>query len=78
MSDGDCPSCSTRNEANGWKVAIVVANVALGLLITISIINLRSTRCIERTVARHVGEHSGILIQIKNNSDRISRIEAKR
>jgi len=66
-----------KREADGWKVAIVLGETLLGVLVTVSILQYNSSACIEDslqkieiTLAQHLGEHMGI-------SDRITKLEAQ-
>lgn len=74
MSDAICPS---EKEVNGWKIAMVLANTLLIILVAISTAHYNSSSCIEDslqaiqvTFAEHLGEHKGI-------TDRIEKLEAK-
>ena len=69
--------CPTKREANGWKIAIVLAEVLLGALVTFSILQHYSSGCIRKSLhsidvkfAEHRGEHKGIAV-------RIERLEAR-
>ena len=71
------PVCQTSRDSMGWKVAILLGELLLGSLVTISFLDYQSTACIEDslkdiqvTFAKHLGEHEGIV-------DRINKLEAK-
>jgi len=74
MSDMVCPS---KREFTGWKIAVVLGELLLGLLVSISLLQYNSSACIEDsvqkieiTLAQHLGEHKGI-------TDRIVKLEVK-
>ena len=69
--------CPTKREANGWKIAIVLAEVLLSFLVAFSFLQYNASDCIQKslhsievTFAKHLGEHEGI-------ADRIDRLEAR-
>ena len=64
-------------DANGWKLAIILGDAMIGLLVGITLLEYNSTSCIEDSLneiqvsfAEHMGEHKGI-------TDRIKKLEAK-
>jgi len=74
MSDMMCPS---KKEVNVWGITLILANVLLTLLVSISLMQYRSSACIQDslqtiqiTFAKHLGQHEGI-------ADRIKKLESQ-